>query len=112
MLGKVPDWPKLIGFYGSNVEPYTAQLRALEKFVGNCSAPEGRFLLGFQYMMEGHRSVAQDQLLQALKLTPRDRLAAQLLTTVGGTIPADIAKRLEANATKPPTSNMEPSVIK
>jgi tetratricopeptide (TPR) repeat protein len=112
-LGAVPDWPKLLGFYGNNVEPYTTHLRALEKFVGSKpSAPEGRFLLGFQYMMEGYHPVAQDQLLQALKLTPRDHLAAQLLTKAGGTIPADIAKQLEATRPNPPTTGPEPGVIR
>jgi hypothetical protein len=106
-LGTVPDWPKLIGLYGNNVDSYTGQLRALEKFVrNNPSAPEGRFLLGFQYMMDGHHSVAQDQLLHALKLTPRDGLAAQLLTKAGGTIPAEIAKQLESARHQPPATGM------
>ena len=104
-LGTVPDWPKLAGIYDNNIEPYTQQLRALEKFVrNNPTAPEGRFLLGFQYMMDGHHSVAQDQFLQALKLTPQDHLVAKLVTKEGGTIPADIAKQLEAARHQPPTS--------
>lgn len=90
-LGQPPDWAKLYGFYGS-VTPFTEQLRALEKFVAkNPTAPEGRFLLGFQYMMEGHRDAAKGEFLQAVKLAPKDKLAAQLLTKVGGTVPVDIA---------------------
>ena len=106
-LGTVPDWPKVIGHLRQQRRALYQHLRALEKFVrNNPSAPEGRFLLGFQYMMDGHRVVAQDQFLQALKLTPRDSLAAQLLTKEGGTIPADIAKQLESTRPKPPTSGM------
>ena len=86
-LGKTPDWPTVYEFYG-NVEPYTTQLRALEKYVhDNPSSPEGRFLLGFHYLMDGHPNEAKDELLKALKLAPRDRLAAQLLKEAGGTVP-------------------------
>jgi hypothetical protein len=91
-MGHIPDWPTLHGFYG-NVVPYTEQLRKLEKFVtDHPSAAEGRFLLGFQYLMEGYKDAAKDQLAQAVKLTPRDALAAKLLTQEGGTVPAGINK--------------------
>ena len=106
-LGKTPDWPALFGFYG-NVKPYTEHLRALEKYVReNPKAPEGRFLLGFHYMMGGHKDTAKDEFLQALKLTPKDRLAAQLLTQVGGTVPADIAAQL--SQLPPPKASAPPS---
>ena len=99
-LGHVPDWPTLYNFYG-NVIPYTEQLRKLETFVNaNLSAPEGRFLLGFQYLMEGHKDAAKGELLHALKLTPRDSLAAKLLTQAGGTVPADIAQQLSQQTPK------------
>ena len=107
-LGKVPDWAALFAFYGT-VEPYTEQLRALEKHVKeHPSAPDGRFLLGLQYMMEGHKDVAKNEFLQALKLTPKDRLAAQLLTQAGGTVPADIAKQLA----QPPAAPLVPPAPK
>jgi tetratricopeptide (TPR) repeat protein len=93
-LGKTPDWAALYGFYGK-VEPYAAQLRTLEKYVhSNRSSPEGRFLLGFHYLMAGHADEAKGELLEALKLAPRDRLAAQLLKEAGGTVPPEIAKQL------------------
>jgi hypothetical protein len=82
-IGRIPDWPALIANY-PNVETYTEQLRALESFVGShSSAPEGRFLLGFQYLMEGHRDAAQQQIAQAAKLVPHDRLAQQLMGEAG-----------------------------
>ena len=113
-LGAMPDWAKLIALYNNDVGPYTEQLRALEKFVhSNRSAPEGRFLLGFQYMIDGHRDVARDQFLQALTLAPRDNMAAQLLTNAGGTIPPDIAKQLESAKRQPPASGTtEPTMTK
>jgi thioredoxin-like negative regulator of GroEL len=102
-LGKTPDWAKLYGLYGA-VEPYTEQLRALEKYVRDKPAtPEGRFLLGFQYVMAGHPEAAQNEFLRALKLTPKDRLAAQLLKEAGGTVPEDIAKQLSPAPPLPKT---------
>ena len=93
-LGKTPDWPTVYGVYG-NLEAYTTQLRTLEKYVhDHPSSPEGRFLLGFHYLMAGHPNEAKDELLKALKLAPRDRLAAQLLKEAGGTVPPEIAKQL------------------
>jgi tetratricopeptide (TPR) repeat protein len=93
-LGKAPDWAKLYGLYGA-LEPYTEQLRALEKYVRDKpTAPEGPFLLGFQYLMDGHPEAAQGEFLKALKLTPKDRLAARLLKEVGGTVPEEIVKQL------------------
>ncbi|MCE5266501.1 MAG: hypothetical protein LLG00_01255 [Planctomycetaceae bacterium] len=92
-LGKTPDWETLYAFYGK-VDPYTAQLRTLEKYVHkNARSPEGRFLLGFHYLMAGHPDEAKVELLEALKLAPRDRLAARLLKEAGGTVPPEIAKQ-------------------
>jgi hypothetical protein len=82
--GRIPDWPALAGIY-RDVQPYTEQLRALEAFVrNNPSAAEGRFLLGFQYLMEGHRDAAVPEFSRAVAIVPRDHLAAHLLTQAGG----------------------------
>ena len=54
-LGPPIDWPTLYSYY-ENVDTYTNQLRALEKFVhDNPKAPEGHFLLGYQFIMTGTR---------------------------------------------------------
>ena len=83
-LGKIPDWATVFGIY-SNVDAYTVHLRALEKQVReNPSSAEARFLLGFQYMMAGHRDAARKELSEAVRLEPKDRLASRLLTDVGG----------------------------
>jgi tetratricopeptide (TPR) repeat protein len=93
-LGPIPDWPTLFAIYGK-VEPYTEQLRALEKFTQkNPEAAEARFLLGFQYLMAGHPESAKGEFLKALTLTPKDWIAAKLLKKSGGTIPPEIAKQL------------------
>jgi tetratricopeptide (TPR) repeat protein len=95
-MGRVPDWNTVYGFYG-NVQPYTDQLRKLEDFVAkNPNAPEARFLLGFQYQIDGHREAAQGEYLQALTKIPQDRIAAQLLTQVGGKVPENIAQQQQA----------------
>ena len=92
--GKIPDWDAVYQFYG-NVTPYTEQLRKLETFVhDHQSAPEGRFLLGFQYLIAGHKDAAKNQFTKVLQAAPKDRLAAQLLTRAGGTVPANIERQL------------------
>ena len=102
-LGQLPDWAAVYAIYG-NVDTYTRQLRALEQFVAKTpSAAEGRFLLGFQYAMLGHKGPAQKQLLAALKATPQDRVAAELLAGQGGAVPPHIAA-LQAQA--------KPAVVK
>ena len=63
-------------------------------------------------MIDGHQVVARDQLLEALRLTPRDNLAAQLLTREGDTIPADIAKQLQAARQQPPISGIGPGATR
>ena len=92
-LGKMPDWPTVYALYG-DVDTYTRQLRALETFATKSpSAPEGRFLLGFQYAVAGpQRAGRQSEFLAALKAIPQDRVAAELLTKEGGTVPAEIAR--------------------
>lgn len=51
-------------------------------------------MLGLHYLMAGHADAARGELLEALKLAPRDRLAAQWLKEAGGTVPPEIAKQL------------------
>ncbi len=114
-LGPTPNWPAVLSIYNDNVTAYTEQLRALEKYVrDNLSSPAGRFLLGFQYMIDGHKAVASDQLLEALQLAPRDSIAAQLLTIEGGTVPANIASQLQSarQPTPPPAKQEESNIVR
>jgi tetratricopeptide (TPR) repeat protein len=94
-LGPILDWPSLRAHY-SDPAKYTNQLRKLEKYVtDNPTSAPGRFLLGYQYLMTGHRAEAKRELTEAVKLTPKDKLASHLL------------RQLEANQaiTPPPMEN-------
>ncbi len=94
-ISHIPDWAKLYSIY-QNPQPYTDQLRKLEKFVDqHPTAAEGRFLLGFQYMMIGQKNAARDEFLAAVRLTPRDKLADKLLAQEGGVVPSGISPRPE-----------------
>jgi hypothetical protein len=73
------DWPTLLSYYG-NVETYTQQLRALEAFTQeNPKKPEGRFLLGYHYIMTGHKDAAKKELVAAKAIVPDDKLAESLV---------------------------------
>jgi len=102
-LGKPMDWDTLYSYYG-DLQPFTTQLRALEKYVKEHSTdPAARFLLGYQYMMMGHVDAAKAELTKALIQTPRDKMAANLLTQIGGKIPESviaIQKEMDKNAAK------------
>ena len=78
-LGPPVDWPTLYSYY-ENVDTYTAQLRALEKFVrDNPKAPEGHFLLGYHFLMTRNKDAAKKELDQAIALAPQDKLAQEML---------------------------------
>jgi tetratricopeptide (TPR) repeat protein len=78
-LGTIADWPALLSYFNS-AEKYSSQLRTLEKYVGdNPGSAPARFLLGYHYLMTNHRDEAKKQLTEALKLTPKDKLAAHLV---------------------------------
>ena len=111
LLGKTPAWSVVYEFYG-DLEPYTKQLRALEKYASEKpKQPEGRFLLGFLYMIGGHHDAAKGEFLAALRLTPRDRVAAQLLKSQGGEVPAEIAKQ-QADMPPLPAANQPAALPK
>ena len=78
-LGPIANWNDLYAYY-NNVDTYTNQLRALEKAVGqNPNSAPDHFLLGYQYLMTGARDNAKTEFAQAVKLTPKDRLAEHYL---------------------------------
>jgi len=97
-LGPILDWPALRGHY-SDPAKYTNQLRKLEKYVtDNPTSAPARFLLGYQYLMTSHRPEAKRELTEAVKLTPKDKLAVHLL------------RQLEANqAISPPPLDNTPT---
>jgi tetratricopeptide (TPR) repeat protein len=69
------DWTTLSSFY-SDVDTYTAQLRALE------AAPQDaatRFLLAYHYLCCGHPEAAAEQLQKVVQLKPHDHVAVDML---------------------------------
>jgi len=79
VFGPVSDWATLSGHYG-DPQAYTKQLRALEKYVGeHKSAADAHFLAAYHYLMLDARADAKDEMAQAAKLTPKDKLAAHVL---------------------------------
>jgi tetratricopeptide (TPR) repeat protein len=87
-LGPIADWAALFGYYGDQ-QRYTTQLRALEKYSReNPKAADARFLRAYHYLMTGHTDAAKEQLTEAVKLTPNDKLAAELLKKTNANPPA------------------------
>jgi hypothetical protein len=87
-LGGVPSWSQVYGIY-QNVDAYTSQMRALEDYVkANPKSAEGQFLLGVQYMTTGYSSEAHDHLALASQLTPKDKIAQDLVKGAGGEQPS------------------------
>ena len=82
-LGPVTTWNTLRGYYGNDVESYTTQLRAWKSIATTSpTAPEGHFLLAYQYLMTGYTKQAVKQLTEVVKLAPGDKLSAELLQTI------------------------------
>ena len=78
-LGTIADWKDLSAYY-SDANTYTTQLRALEKVVvANPDGAAAHFLLGYQYLMIDARDHAKKQFTDAVKLTPKDKLATHYL---------------------------------
>ena len=86
-LGAIADWKDLYGYY-NDVNKYTTQLRALEKAVeSNPKDAADRFLLGYQYLMTGARDNAKTEFADAVKLTPKDKLAEHYLKQLQSNAP-------------------------
>ena len=102
------DWATLAGMY-PDINVYTAQLRALEQYRNDHpSAPEAHFLLAYHYMSCGHSEAAVGELRQAVQLSPRDQLSAQLLAALTQQQnPADVKPSLVT--TLPPAAPAAPA---
>lgn len=78
-LGPISDWTAVYGYF-DDAEKYTKTLRALETYAkAHPALPETRFLLGYQYLLIGAQNDAKSQMREAVKLTPKDKLAAYVL---------------------------------
>jgi tetratricopeptide (TPR) repeat protein len=85
------DWTTMSSLY-PNVDVYTEQLRALERFRNeNPKVAEARFLLAYHYTTGGYDVAAARELKAAAQLQPKDELSVQLLKALavtGDTVPA------------------------
>jgi predicted Zn-dependent protease len=63
-----------------DTETYTKQLRALEAFIANNrSDSAARFVLAYHYLVTGQTEPALRQLQEVVKLTPNNKLAADMV---------------------------------
>ncbi len=109
-LGPIADWATVFGYYGDQVK-YTTQLRALEKYSHeNPKSAEARFLRAYHYLMIGQIAAAKEQLAEAVKLTPNDKLAAELLKKYNGDAPVPLPPPLDAVPAAPPAAPAKPVV--
>lgn len=76
------NWTTMSGLYG-DIALYTPQLRALEAYTQQNPENSGsRFLLAYHYLIGGHNEAVAKQLTHVVRLTPSDRVAADLLRMV------------------------------
>lgn len=76
------DWATLRELY-PDPDVYTAQLRALERFVTDQpDAAFGRFVLAYHYLVTANRDAAVRQLREVVRIQPDDKLAQALLTSL------------------------------
>ena len=72
------NWATMVGLY-PDVDTYTNQLRALEAYVrSNPNSAPGQFLLGYHYLIQGHKENAGSQFEKVAQLQPQDQLSAGL----------------------------------
>lgn len=91
-LGPASNWDTIVGYYGGANEPFTTQLRSLERYASqNPTAGEANFLLGYLYQGMGFSDQAKTQFAKAAMLAPKDELARKL-GGVGTTPPLPIVK--------------------
>jgi tetratricopeptide (TPR) repeat protein len=83
------SWDTMVGFYNST-STYEEQLRKLESWV--TSSPDradGRFLLGYHYLVCGHMEKAYEQFEATSKLQPADGIARQMRDLTKNSLPDD-----------------------
>jgi tetratricopeptide (TPR) repeat protein len=79
------NWTTMSSLY-PDVEAYTRQLRTLEDYVQqNPNSTDGRFVLAYHYLTQGHNDSAARQLKAVCRLAPKDRLSQQLLAMIAPT---------------------------
>jgi len=80
-------WDTMVAFYNESAT-YSSHLRKLEAYVkGKPDGPEGRFLLGYHYMVCGFMDKAYEQFDLTAKLQPADSIARQLRDLTKSSLP-------------------------
>lgn len=104
------NWETVRKIYPS-VATYTNQLRALESFVKqNPQDSASRFLLAYHYMIGGHQDAAASKLSDVVRLTPDDRVAADLLQMLQAPAPGVTAAQASATPSpQPPAPTNRPA---
>ncbi len=112
------DWTTVANLYPS-VDAYTQQLRALEAYrQTNPAAADARFVLAYQYLLQGYTDPAANELKAVVQIQPNNQLAAQLLKSVAspnaalaatGVLPTPAPSPAAAPAEQPAAVN--PSVL-
>jgi hypothetical protein len=101
-LGQPADWNTLYSYY-NDLPTYQRQLDALSKYATeHPDATEAKFLLGYHNLMMGHKDLAQQQLADVVKAAPNDQLAAKLLESIGGKVPARPEGQPQGQGGSPP----------
>ena len=112
-IGPGWDWTTLSSMYAS-VSVYTTQLRTLESFTK--ASPQdaaSRFLLAYHYMSCGHPDAAARQLQQVVRLTPNDRVSADLLKMMQAPEPgsAEASTSAPDQPSRPAPPSINPSML-
>ncbi|MDB5389002.1 MAG: hypothetical protein JWM11_4648 [Planctomycetaceae bacterium] len=83
-IGPGWDWTTMSSLYADPFV-YSEQLQALEKYTQtHPQAAYAHFVLGYHYMIGGHKAESVVQLQQVAELLPNDRLARELVLMVKG----------------------------
>gem|GEM_PF-5729426 len=75
------NWETLSEHY-KKTKVYTSQLKELENSIRKKSTAEKRFLVGYHYLMQGHKDAARKQLELAQKLQPKNEVIQSLLRQI------------------------------
>jgi hypothetical protein len=77
----------MVGLY-PGADTYINQLRELEANVRqNPNNASTRFLLGYHYLVQGHKDAAATEFQNVVKLEPKDQLSAQFASALRGSAP-------------------------
>jgi tetratricopeptide (TPR) repeat protein len=108
-VGPPWDWTTMSGLY-PNTDVYTEQFHQLEDFTAaNPDAAYAHFLTGYHYMVCGYNDQSIEEFKLAYKLEPSDRLAANLVTMLGGSL--DDSDSTGGDSTQPDVQESDTEIV-